>query len=269
MKVAAAAVFLTLVAGIAPSAAEASGAHVVQPGETLSGIAAANGISTSAVAAANGMSPDAHVILGTTITVPSASSASSTSASGMGGYTVQPGDTLSGIAARYGVSTSGLAAINGLEAAAPLLPGTSLTTAGAAPASSSGSAQTTSAEISHLSAQHGVSGSLATAIAWQESGFNNGVVSGANARGVMQVMPGTWQWIEQNLSGPLDPASPQDNVRAGSLYLAHLLSQTGGDERMAVAAYYQGLASVRENGLFAETQQYVDNVMALRGRFGG
>jgi soluble lytic murein transglycosylase-like protein len=85
----------------------------------------------------------------------------------------------------------------------------------------------------------------------------------------MQVMPGTWDWIEQNLSGPLDPASPQDNVRAGSLYLRQLLQDTGGDERMAVAAYYQGLGSVQEDGLYPETEQYVENVMALKGRFGG
>ena len=38
---------------------------------------------------------------------------------------------------------------------------------------------------------------------------------------------------------------------------------------MAAAAYYQGLSSVRRVGMFPETQQYVDNVLALRSRFGG
>jgi N-acetylmuramoyl-L-alanine amidase len=106
-------------------------------------------------------------------------------------------------------------------------------------------------------------------VAYQESGFNNGAVSSANARGVMQVMPGTWDWIEQNLSGPLDPNSTHDNIKAGTLYLNQLLEDTGGDERMAVAAYYQGLGSVQQQGLLPETQRYVDNVMALRSRFGG
>ena len=50
---------------------------------------------------------------------------------------------------------------------------------------------------------------------------------------------------------------------------AELLQDTGGDERMAVAAYYQGLASVQQQGVLPETQRYVDNVMALRARFGG
>jgi soluble lytic murein transglycosylase-like protein len=86
----------------------------------------------------------------------------------------------------------------------------------------------------------------------------------------MQVMPGTWEWVQQNLAeSQLNPASTQDNVKAGTLYLNQLLRDTGGDERMAVAAYYQGLGSVRENGLLPETEQYVSNVMALRGRFGG
>ena len=38
---------------------------------------------------------------------------------------------------------------------------------------------------------------------------------------------------------------------------------------MAAAGYYQGLQSVRQHGLFPDTQAYVNNVMALRQRFGG
>jgi N-acetylmuramoyl-L-alanine amidase len=86
----------------------------------------------------------------------------------------------------------------------------------------------------------------------------------------MQIMPGTWDWVNRNLApGPLDPTSAADNVRAGSLYLASLLRDTGGDARMAAAAYYQGLASVRSRGMFEDTKRYVDNVFALQGRFGG
>ena len=49
--------------------------HLVAPGETLSGIAAGNGLSTAALAAATGLSPEAHVISGSTLTVPAASAA--------------------------------------------------------------------------------------------------------------------------------------------------------------------------------------------------
>ena len=125
-------------------------------------------------------------------------------------------------------------------------------------------------QIKALAAEHGAPGSLTAAIAWQESGFNNAMVSSANARGVMQVMPGTWDWVNRYLApAPLDPTSAIDNVRAGSLYLAHLLRDTGGDARLAAAAYYQGLASVRSRGLFDDTRRYVDNVFALQSRFGG
>jgi N-acetylmuramoyl-L-alanine amidase len=96
------------------------------------------------------------------------------------------------------------------------------------------------------------------------------MVSSANARGVMQVMPGTWDWIQQNLtSEKLDPNSTADNIHAGVHYLGHLLKQTGGDTNTAIAAYYQGLGSVTSRGLYDDTKQYVSNVQALRGRFGG
>jgi len=286
-----------LAAGAACAPASASVPHTVQPGETLWSIAAANNLTTNALAAANGLSAESNVVLGSTIQVPSESEAATalggggtTASSGtaapepMGGYVVQPGETLSGIAARAGVSADQLGWMNGIDPAAPLLSGTALklpsgtvpaTTAQAEPQQVTQAppyatpGHTNSAEISQIAGQHGVSGSLASAIAYQESGFNNGVVSSANARGVMQVMPGTWDWVEQNLSGPLDPASPQDNVKAGTLYLRQLLQDTGGDERMAIAAYYQGLGSVQSQGMLPETERYVENVTALRGRFGG
>ena len=289
MKAARIAALAAALSATACAPASAAVPHTVAPGDTLSGIAAANGISTDALAAANGLAPDADVILGSTIQVPSGTAAATGSTSGsgapapLGGYTVQPGDTLSGIAARSGVSASQLAWMNGLDPSAPLISGTALKLPnGASGSGSTAPAQsyphaapyptathTSSSEISQIASGQGVSGSLASAIAWQESGFNNGVVSSANARGVMQVTPGAWQWVEQNLSGPLDPSSPQDNVRAGSAYLGQLLRDTGGDERMAVAAYYQGLGSVQSQGVLPETQRYVDNVMALRSRFGG
>ena len=112
--------------------------------------------------------------------------------------------------------------------------------------------------------------SLAAAIAEQESGFNNGFISSANARGVMQILPGTWDFVQSNLAGHrLDPASARDNVHAGVLYLSQLLRDTGGDEVAAAASYYQGLSSVRSIGLLAETRTYVANVMALRAKYGG
>jgi soluble lytic murein transglycosylase-like protein len=112
---------------------------------------------------------------------------------------------------------------------------------------------------------------LAEAIAGQESGFNNDLVSSADARGVMQILPGTWQWIQHSLDTgpPLASASAADNVRGGVLMLHSLLDATGGDPAMAAAGYFQGLPSVQQNGIYRDTQQYVQNVLALERQFGG
>ncbi len=52
------------------SSASAAVPHVVQPGETLWSIAAANNLTTGTVAAYNGLPEDAQVVLGSTIEVP-------------------------------------------------------------------------------------------------------------------------------------------------------------------------------------------------------
>jgi len=198
--------------------------------------------------------------------------------------TVQPGETLWSIAAENNLTTRALATVNGLPETAQVLAGTTIEVPSEAEAAAalrltapldSGGTSTTSQtmtaeEVGQVAGAHGVSPSLAAAIAWQESGFNNTVVSSAGARGVMQVLPGTWSWVEENLMGrQIDPDLPQENVHVGVAYLGQLISDAGGDEARAVAGYYQGPTSVSQIGVLAETQQYVDNVMALRSRFGG
>jgi soluble lytic murein transglycosylase-like protein len=126
-------------------------------------------------------------------------------------------------------------------------------------------------EVGSIASENGVPPSLAQAIADQESGFNNALTSSADARGVMQILPGTWNWIGENLAGsrPLAPASAESNVRGGVLLLHSLLNSTGGNESLAAAGYYQGLPSVLQNGQFPSTEQYVGNVRALQQQFGG
>jgi soluble lytic murein transglycosylase-like protein len=286
-----------------PSTAQAAVSHTVAPGETLWQLAAMNNMTTRSFAAANGLSEDAHIVSGTTIRIPSIAEAASALASAgtssaapaqatapqpMGGYTVRPGDSLSAIAQTARVPASAIAAMNGLSLDGVLLSGTvlKLPTGSPAPAGASqpapatthvpqaapyaGAGRVSSSDISAVASRNGVPASLASAIAWQESGFNNAMVSSANARGVMQVMPGTWDWVQNNLARRrLDPSSAIDNVGAGVLYLGHLLRETGGDPSLAAAGYYQGIGSVRQIGMLPETRRYVDNVLALRSRFGG
>jgi LysM repeat protein len=325
---------------------------VVAPGESLTSIAAADGLSVGQLAAANGLSSAAPLLAGNCLTIPpqgsssvtstataavtgdgdndsddapavstpapapvvsgdgdndsddvgaSGSTTTSTAPSG-GSYVVQPGDTLSAVASRAGMSVNELAAANGLDPLAPLLIGTVLRLSGASsPASlpqSQQSASSTamtqpvgaaaegsavsppyptpelvsSSEVGSIAEANGVPPALADAVAYQESGFNNGLVSTADARGVMQILPGTWNWIQQTLvpgASPLAPASASDNVRGGVLLLRSLLNATGGNPAMAAAGYYQGLPSVERNGMFPSTQQYVNDVLALEQRFSG
>jgi len=259
--------------GLSENATIVAGSTIQLPTVTEAAIALQSAPAATATAAAN------------------ASAVSSTPASSgpppMGAYTVRPGDTLSGLAAQSGVSVEQMAAMNGLDPNGYLIAGTliKLPTGAPTPAAASQPAPApvvttaapnpapgtvTSADIAAVASRNGVPSDLSAAIAWQESGFNNAMVSPANARGVMQVMPGTWDWVQANLAKrQLDPNSPIDNVGAGVLYLGHLLQETGGDYAQAAAAYYQGLDSVRRIGMLPETQQYVANVMALRSRFGG
>jgi LysM repeat protein len=277
--------WLAVIAGVfaaLPAPPAGAFAHTVTSGESLSSVAAANGLGTDELAAANGLSPDAPLIEGETIDVPGqgGSSASDPGTAGGGGYVVQPGDTLSAIAAREGLSTEGLAAANGLSPDGVLVAGTTLTIPGgggssAAPASTGDAAIPTAETVSpgqvgDIAASENVSPPLADAVAEQESGFDNSLTSSADARGVMQILPSTWDFIEGSLaSQPLDPASARDNVRAGALYLGYLADQTGNDPVSTTASYYQGLGSVQSDGLLPETRQYVDSVLALRDRYRG
>jgi LysM repeat protein len=269
--------------------ASAAVSRDVLPGETLWSVAAANGLEVHELARANAMDPEEHLIEGTEIVIPAPGEEVEPGGHGppaLGGYTVRSGDTLSGIAARSGVALGAVAAMNGLDPAAPLLIGTVLKLPTGAVLESDAPApeqqvlpeaapyptdeRVDAAAIAQIAAEHDVPGSLAAAIAWQESGFSNSVVSHANARGVMQILPGTWTWVNGNLAAaPLNERSALDNVRAGVLYLGQLLRDTGWDVPATIASYYQGLSSVRSMGMLPQTREYVDDVLALQSRFGG
>ena len=66
------AMITALLAGAHVASAQGAVAHTVIEGETLSGIAAANGISTESLASWNGIAADTFVITGQTLSVPSA-----------------------------------------------------------------------------------------------------------------------------------------------------------------------------------------------------
>src|SRR3712207_990545 len=113
----------------------------------------------------------------------------------------------------------------------------------------------------------GVDPSIPLAVAHQESGFQQRVVSPADAIGVMQVIPSTGDWMSQLAGRRLDLLDTRDNVYAGVLLLRWLTRAAPLDQ--AIAGYYQGLGSVRRNGMYADTKPYVANILSLRRMYGG
>jgi N-acetylmuramoyl-L-alanine amidase len=273
-----------VLATIAALGIASSADYVIQPGDTLSSIAARNGTTVRQLVAANGISDPHRIIAGQRLSLSAAASRSSAPAGGaaQGSHTVRAGESLSVIARRHGVSVRQLASANGIADANLVRVGQRLTVPGAsgggsaAPAPASGAqpppASVTRANVGVLldstARRYGMSPAFVKAVAWQESGWNMNRVSSANAIGVMQVLPSTGRWVSRSLVGrTLDLNDPADNIEAGVAFLRYLYRHTGGDVRMTLAGYYQGLASVSRNGMYQDTERYIANVLALRERF--
>jgi soluble lytic murein transglycosylase-like protein len=99
-----------------------------------------------------------------------------------------------------------------------------------------------------------------------ESGFQPGLVSNAGARGVMQLLPATRNYVQYVLLHEKVPNSTSGNIRLGVVLLRQLLREFRGNARLALAGWYQGPASVRRHGQYRDTRQFVANVLALRAR---
>ena len=100
----------------------AGGVYIVQPGDTLSDIAEAYGVTVSALVQANGLTNPDYIYIGQELVVPggrSGGALTTPSGAATGGtahrrHVVQPGDSLYSIAGAFGTSVDAIAQLNGL-----------------------------------------------------------------------------------------------------------------------------------------------------------
>jgi soluble lytic murein transglycosylase len=122
---------------------------------------------------------------------------------------------------------------------------------------------------------------LIAAVIYTESRFRD-QTSNAGAKGLMQLMPRTADYIARKSGGTAfvegDLATPQVNIAYGSWYLRYLLDKYGGNQILTLAAYNAGEGKVdswwraaaargerfriAEHIPFPETRDYVRHVLA-------
>jgi soluble lytic murein transglycosylase-like protein len=244
---------LGLVAGVGAASFSAGAAHVylVQPGDSLWAISQANGLTVQQLAAANHMQLSDILLIGRHLIIPSkqpqpapapsarsdrpASRATTISASAFCGSFTSPGGP-------WGVLPQLLRQSPARLALQPL--------------------------FVRWANHYNLSVPLLEAIAWQESGWQQGVVSPAGAVGAGQIMPETASFISTSIIGmPMNIHSVSDNIRMSAAFLAYLAGVEGNNRCATIAAYYEGPDNLRQYGVFADTQVYVASVEALIPRF--
>lgn len=194
--------------------APASGTHVVQRGDTVSGIAGRHGLSVQSVLAANGLGWSSIIYPGQKLTIPgtpvraAATTPAAPAPSPAGrSYVVTAGDTVTAIAQRHGVTVNAVLAANGLGMSSIIYPGETLSipaTTGSVPASTSGldAEQVDNARlIISIGRELGVSDrgiAIALGAAMQESWLRNLDWGDRDSLGLFQQRPSTgWGTAEQ------------------------------------------------------------------------
>ena len=135
------------------------------------------------------------------------------------------------------------------------------------PARSEPAAAETRAILTAAARRHGLRPSFVLAVSYWESGWNQSLVSSTGAVGLMQVSPATAEWAGPALlHRRVNLRDPRDNADIGAALLRSYLDQFD-DPKLALAAYYQGAAATRRDGIYPGSRTYVDGIWALRNQF--
>jgi soluble lytic murein transglycosylase-like protein len=120
--------------------------------------------------------------------------------------------------------------------------------------------------IKREAAKNGIPASLLAGLILQESVFNPTAGSGAGAKGLTQLMPGTAKEL-----GVSDVNNPEQSIAGGAKYLGQMFRKYNGNTTLALAAYNAGPGAVDSAGKkvppYKETEYYVQVVQENEAKF--
>ncbi len=120
-------------------------------------------------------------------------------------------------------------------------------------------------QLRQAAVRYGLSANLLLAIAWQESDWNQHVISYDGGIGVMQIMPYTAYGLNQQTRMSYNPYKLSDNIELGAIYLRSLMNGFHGNLNEVISGYNEGGWSVIHRGIF--NWKYVHSVRALMQGF--
>ncbi len=113
--------------------------------------------------------------------------------------------------------------------------------------------------------EYDVDKSLLYALVECESGFDKNAVSSVGAKGLTQITPETFKWLQSKTGESYTEDAlfePEISVKYGAFFLSMLLDEFG-DTKTALAAYHAGRGQVNEwleNPEYSKDSKKLDNI---------